>query len=72
MRSIASEPDDTHVFNVADFSIMSSIVEGLTRIVCEQVEQQDKDIKQGKRITGQKVRETTETSPMHFLCVLIR
>ncbi|KAM4580530.1 collagen alpha-1(XIV) chain isoform 2-T2 [Odontesthes bonariensis] len=46
LRSIASEPDDTHVYNVADFSIMSSIVEGLTRIVCDQVEQQDKDIKQ--------------------------
>ncbi|TMS10561.1 Collagen alpha-1(XIV) chain [Larimichthys crocea] len=30
----------------ADFNIMSSIVEGLTRTVCEQVEQQDKDIKQ--------------------------
>ncbi|XP_061572452.1 collagen alpha-1(XIV) chain [Cololabis saira] len=46
LRSIASQPDDTHVFNVADFSIMSSILEGLTRTVCEQVEQQDKDIKQ--------------------------
>ncbi|XP_028280437.1 collagen alpha-1(XIV) chain [Parambassis ranga] len=46
LRSIASEPDDTHVYNVADFNIMSSIVEGLTRTVCEQVEQQDKDIKQ--------------------------
>ncbi|XP_069549336.1 collagen alpha-1(XIV) chain [Brachyistius frenatus] len=45
LRSIASEPDDTHVYNVADFNIMSSIVEGLTRTVCEQVEQQDKDIK---------------------------
>ncbi|KAM9723926.1 collagen alpha-1(XIV) chain [Menidia menidia] len=46
LRSIASEPDDTHVYNVADFSIMSSIVEGLTRVVCEQVERQDIDIKQ--------------------------
>uniref|UniRef100_A0A1A7ZHC7 Collagen, type XIV, alpha 1 n=1 Tax=Nothobranchius furzeri TaxID=105023 RepID=A0A1A7ZHC7_NOTFU len=46
LRSIASEPEDTHVYNVADFNIMSSIVEGLTKIVCEQVEQQDKDIKQ--------------------------
>lgn len=48
LRSIASEPDEGHVYNVADFSIMSSIVEGLTRIVCEQVELQDKDIKQSK------------------------
>ncbi|XP_061809382.1 collagen alpha-1(XIV) chain isoform X2 [Nerophis lumbriciformis] len=46
LRSIASEPNDSHVYNVADFNVMSSIVEGLTRTVCEQVEQQDKDIKQ--------------------------
>ncbi|KAM9852256.1 collagen alpha-1(XIV) chain [Aulostomus maculatus] len=46
LRSIASDPDNSHVYNVADFNIMSSIVEGLTRTVCEQVEQQDKDIKQ--------------------------
>lgn len=48
LRSIASEPEDTHVYNVADFNVMSSIVEGLTKTVCEQVEQQDKDIKQSK------------------------
>ncbi|XP_077577231.1 collagen alpha-1(XIV) chain isoform X2 [Stigmatopora nigra] len=46
LRSIASEPDDSHVYNVADFHVMSSIVEGLTRTVCEQVEQQGKDIKE--------------------------
>ncbi|XP_068179724.1 collagen alpha-1(XIV) chain-like [Antennarius striatus] len=46
LHSIASEPNNTHVYNVADFNIMSSIVEGLTRTVCEQVEQQDKEIKQ--------------------------
>uniref|UniRef100_A0A8C6UB04 Collagen type XIV alpha 1 chain n=1 Tax=Neogobius melanostomus TaxID=47308 RepID=A0A8C6UB04_9GOBI len=45
LRSIASEPDDTHVYNVADFNVMSSIVAGLTKTVCEQVELQDKDIK---------------------------
>lgn len=48
LRSIASEPHNTHVYNVADFNIMSSIVEGLTKRVCEQVEQQDKDIKDSK------------------------
>ncbi|TNN52161.1 Collagen alpha-1(XIV) chain [Liparis tanakae] len=46
LLSIASEPDTTHVYNVADFNVMSSIVQSLTKIVCEQVEQQDKDIKQ--------------------------
>lgn len=48
LLSIASEPENTHVYNVADFNIMSSIVEGLTRTVCEQVELQDKDIKESK------------------------
>ncbi|XP_035987117.1 collagen alpha-1(XIV) chain isoform X1 [Fundulus heteroclitus] len=52
LRSIASEPHHTHVYNVADFNIMSSIVEGLTKKVCEQVELQDKDIKQ--QITPEK------------------
>nr|XP_020464152.1 collagen alpha-1(XIV) chain isoform X3 [Monopterus albus] len=46
LHSIASQPANTHVYNVADFNVMSSIVEGLTRTVCEQVEQQDKDIKE--------------------------
>lgn len=45
LKAIASEPEDTHVYNVADFSIMSTIVDGLTRKVCDGVEQQDKDIK---------------------------
>ena len=54
LLSIASEPDSTHVYNVADFNIMSSIVGGLTKTVCEQVQQQDKDIKQSK---GQDIRE---------------
>lgn len=54
LHSIASEPSDTHVYNVADFNIMSSIVEGLTRTVCEQVVQQDKDIKQSKETMRQR------------------
>ncbi|XP_073787351.1 collagen alpha-1(XIV) chain isoform X2 [Danio rerio] len=37
LRAIASPPEDTHVYNVADFSVMSSIVESLTRSVCERV-----------------------------------
>lgn len=44
LRAIASKPEDTHVYNVADFSIMSTIVDGLTKTVCEGVEQQDKEI----------------------------
>ncbi|XP_059181151.1 IgGFc-binding protein-like [Centropristis striata] len=46
LHSIASDPDINHVYNVADFNAISSIVEGLTKTVCEQVELQDKDIKE--------------------------
>ncbi|KAI4893054.1 hypothetical protein NFI96_005119 [Prochilodus magdalenae] len=45
LKVIASDPDQTHVYNVADFSIMNTIVEGLTQTVCEGVEQQDKEIR---------------------------
>ncbi|KAG7256288.1 hypothetical protein CRUP_033452 [Coryphaenoides rupestris] len=62
LQSIASEPDEGHVYNVADFSIMSSIVEGLTKIVCEQVEHQDKEIK-----TKQTEEEPEMGAPSDFL-----
>uniref|UniRef100_A0AAY4BGA7 Collagen alpha-1(XIV) chain n=1 Tax=Denticeps clupeoides TaxID=299321 RepID=A0AAY4BGA7_9TELE len=35
LKAIASPPEETHVYNVADFSDMSGIVEGLTRNVCD-------------------------------------
>uniref|UniRef100_A0A673H8C5 Collagen alpha-1(XIV) chain-like n=1 Tax=Sinocyclocheilus rhinocerous TaxID=307959 RepID=A0A673H8C5_9TELE len=38
LRAIASPPEETHMYNVADFSVMSSIVEGLTRSVCESLD----------------------------------
>ncbi|XP_050993224.1 collagen alpha-1(XIV) chain isoform X3 [Labeo rohita] len=44
LRAIASPPEETHVYNVADFSVMSSIVEGLTRTVCERVSVLSKEI----------------------------
>uniref|UniRef100_A0A8C2X4P3 Collagen, type XIV, alpha 1b n=1 Tax=Cyclopterus lumpus TaxID=8103 RepID=A0A8C2X4P3_CYCLU len=31
LKAIASPPEETHVYNVADFSVMSDIVEGLTK-----------------------------------------
>uniref|UniRef100_A0A674D797 Collagen type XIV alpha 1 chain n=1 Tax=Salmo trutta TaxID=8032 RepID=A0A674D797_SALTR len=46
LKAIGSPPEETHVYNVADFSVMSSIVEGLTRTVCDRVEQLDKAIKE--------------------------
>uniref|UniRef100_A0A8C4IMF4 Collagen alpha-1(XIV) chain n=1 Tax=Dicentrarchus labrax TaxID=13489 RepID=A0A8C4IMF4_DICLA len=47
LKAIASPPEETHVYNVADFSVMSDIVEGLTKTVCEQVEKLDKQLKGG-------------------------
>ncbi|XP_068592997.1 collagen alpha-1(XIV) chain-like isoform X3 [Cebidichthys violaceus] len=47
LKAIASPPEETHVYNVADFSVMSDIVEGLTKTVCDRVEQLDKQIKVG-------------------------
>uniref|UniRef100_A0A3B3QVM7 Collagen type XIV alpha 1 chain n=1 Tax=Paramormyrops kingsleyae TaxID=1676925 RepID=A0A3B3QVM7_9TELE len=44
LKAIASPPEDTHVYNVADFSMMSTIVESLTKTLCQRVEQQDKQI----------------------------
>ncbi|XP_054620763.1 collagen alpha-1(XIV) chain-like isoform X1 [Dunckerocampus dactyliophorus] len=38
LRAIASPPEDTHVYNVADFNVMSDIVDVLTRSVCQRVE----------------------------------
>ncbi|KAM4706318.1 collagen alpha-1(XIV) chain isoform 1-T1 [Rhinophrynus dorsalis] len=45
LKEIASEPDSTHVYNVADFNIMQNIVEGLTKTVCTRVEEQETEIK---------------------------
>lgn len=45
LKSIASPPEETHVYNVADFSVMSDIVEGLTKTICDRVDQLDKQIK---------------------------
>nr|XP_055076682.1 collagen alpha-1(XIV) chain isoform X1 [Misgurnus anguillicaudatus] len=44
LRTIASPPEETHVYNVADFSVMSSIVEELTKTVCERVNDLSKEI----------------------------
>ena len=45
LKAIASPPEETHVYNVADFSVMSDIVEGLTKTICDRVDQLDKQIK---------------------------
>ncbi|XP_039977374.1 collagen alpha-1(XIV) chain-like isoform X2 [Xiphias gladius] len=48
LKAIASPPEETHVYNVADFSVMSDIVEGLTKTICDRVEQLDKQLKGGE------------------------
>nr|DBA24018.1 TPA: hypothetical protein GDO54_011726 [Pyxicephalus adspersus] len=45
LKEIASEPHTDHVYNVADFNIMDSIVGSLTKTVCERVEDIDINIK---------------------------
>lgn len=45
LQEIASEPDTTHVYNVAEFELMHTVVESLTRTVCSRVEEQDREIK---------------------------
>ncbi|XP_023683819.1 collagen alpha-1(XIV) chain-like isoform X2 [Paramormyrops kingsleyae] len=57
LKAIASPPEDTHVYNVADFSMMSTIVESLTKTLCQRVEQQD------KQITGEPTGQVTLASP---------
>lgn len=38
LKAIASASEHTHVYNVADFSVMADIVDALTRSVCERLE----------------------------------
>lgn len=45
LKDIASPPVDTHVYNVADFNVMNDIVDGLTKVVCERVEQLDRQLR---------------------------
>lgn len=37
LRSIASDPDDIHMYNVADFSFLLDIVDNLTNNLCNSV-----------------------------------
>ncbi|XP_053302365.1 collagen alpha-1(XIV) chain [Pleuronectes platessa] len=50
LKAIASPPEDTHVYVVADFGVMSDIVEGLTKTVCDRMEQLDKQIRGGSPV----------------------
>lgn len=45
LQEIASEPDSTHAYNVAEFDLMHTVVESLTRTVCSRVEEQHREIK---------------------------
>ncbi|KAM6974892.1 LOW QUALITY PROTEIN: collagen alpha-1(XIV) chain [Tautogolabrus adspersus] len=59
LKAIASPPEETHVYNVADFSVMSNIVEGLTKTVCDRVDQLDKQIRGG----GEPAPPSTAVAP---------
>lgn len=37
LRSIATDPDETHMYNVADFSFLLDIVDDLTDNLCKSV-----------------------------------
>uniref|UniRef100_A0A3Q3WT58 Uncharacterized protein n=1 Tax=Mola mola TaxID=94237 RepID=A0A3Q3WT58_MOLML len=45
LKAIASPPEDTHVYNVEDFDVMNSIVNGLTKTICERVETLHKQLR---------------------------
>lgn len=45
LKDIASPPVDTHVYNVPDFNLMNDIVDGLTKVICDRVEQLDKQLR---------------------------
>uniref|UniRef100_A0A4W6BTA5 Collagen type XIV alpha 1 chain n=1 Tax=Lates calcarifer TaxID=8187 RepID=A0A4W6BTA5_LATCA len=65
LKAIASPPEETHVYNVADFGVMSDIVEGLTSTVCDRVEQLDKQIK-GLNSTPPRDLVTSEITARSF------
>ncbi|XP_050992163.1 collagen alpha-1(XIV) chain [Labeo rohita] len=44
LRAIASPPEETHVYYVDDFSLMSSIMEKLNRSVCERISELNREI----------------------------
>uniref|UniRef100_A0A674BI44 Collagen type XIV alpha 1 chain n=1 Tax=Salmo trutta TaxID=8032 RepID=A0A674BI44_SALTR len=65
LKAIGSPPEETHVYNVADFSVMTSIVEGLTRTVCDRVEQLDKAIKGEDLVTSEVTARSFRVSWTH-------
>uniref|UniRef100_A0A8C2JKA7 Collagen, type XIV, alpha 1b n=1 Tax=Cyprinus carpio TaxID=7962 RepID=A0A8C2JKA7_CYPCA len=69
LRAIASPPQDTHVYNVADFSVMSSIVEGLTRSVCERVSELSREI--SGTLTAGCETDPYSTGPPDEVCVYL-
>ncbi|RXN05242.1 collagen alpha-1(XIV) chain-like protein [Labeo rohita] len=44
LRAIASPPEETHVYNVDDFSFMLDIMEKLNRSVCERISELNREI----------------------------
>uniref|UniRef100_A0A8C9TLM8 Collagen type XIV alpha 1 chain n=1 Tax=Scleropages formosus TaxID=113540 RepID=A0A8C9TLM8_SCLFO len=66
LKAIASPPEDTHVYNVADFSAMGTIIDSLTRALCERVEQQDMEIKGETMVASPQDLVTSEVTARSF------
>ncbi|KAG9471533.1 hypothetical protein GDO78_014446, partial [Eleutherodactylus coqui] len=68
LKEIASEPDSDHVYNVADFNIMNSIVASLTKTVCERVEDIDITLKADivEEVGAPSELETSEVTARSF------
>ncbi|KAG2470321.1 COEA1 protein, partial [Polypterus senegalus] len=65
LNAIASDPPQSHVYNVPNFKMLSTIVESLTRTVCDRVEQQDRTI-QGSTTTLEANKVTMAELLMDF------
>uniref|UniRef100_A0A8C4SZP9 Ig-like domain-containing protein n=1 Tax=Erpetoichthys calabaricus TaxID=27687 RepID=A0A8C4SZP9_ERPCA len=61
LNVIASDPPQSHVYNIPDFKMLSTIVESLTRTVCDRVEQQDRTI-QGSSVTSPSTAQSISTN----------
>ncbi|XP_067281168.1 collagen alpha-1(XIV) chain-like [Pseudorasbora parva] len=71
LRAIASPPEDTHMYNVANFSALSSIVKGVTRSVCERISEISKEIS-GKAVPDPQSDASSdlEISEIKGFCVI--
>ncbi|MBN3291351.1 COEA1 protein, partial [Polypterus senegalus] len=68
LNAIASDPPQSHVYNVPNFKMLSTIVESLTRTVCDRVEQQDRTI-QGSSVTSPSTAQSISTDETTIMMI---